>query len=69
MSILRYLTKPAFGSVRLDFDQRSTLQFRGSLVTSDVELLADRELDGVGGAAGRPRQMTDRHSACYSDVV
>jgi biotin synthase len=39
------------------------------VVTSDVEWLADRELDGVRGAVGRPRQMSDWQSACFYDVV
>ncbi len=36
-------------TLKLQFDKRLRLEFHGARITSDVELLACRELDGVLG--------------------
>src|ERR1700692_495952 len=57
-------------ALKLDFDRRLMLQFRGSVVTSDAGLLAYRELDdalGLSAVAGEqladPRTGKNGHHA------
>src|SRR4051812_23740674 len=58
------------GVLKLDFDRRLMLQFRGSVVTSDAGLLAYRELDdAIGLSAVAGETLADNSQISPSTTV
>ena len=52
--------------LKLDFDRRLMLQFRGSVVTSDARIVRIRELDELCDAAFRGFKIRSRCCALLS---